>query len=103
MMLTGESTEILETPHCFCYAYIIGIYHTNVYYTAPALQATTFDKLLAVIFLRKIQANSLFLYGNEFVQMQKVLKSAWKMGCHLIHRSTISEFAFVWFPPSNRV
>jgi hypothetical protein len=29
-----------------------------------ALQATTFDKLLAVIFLHKIQANSLFLYGN---------------------------------------
>jgi hypothetical protein len=28
------------------------------------LQVTTFDKLLAVIFLRKIQANSLFLYGN---------------------------------------
>jgi hypothetical protein len=23
----------------------------------------------------------------------KVLKSAWKMGCHLAHRSTISEFA----------
>jgi hypothetical protein len=29
-----------------------------------ALQATTFDKLLAIIFLHKIQANSLFLYEN---------------------------------------
>jgi hypothetical protein len=33
----------------------------------------------------------------------KVLKGAWKMGCHLVHRSTISEFSFVWFPPGNRV
>lgn len=98
MMLAGGEEELEAVSNCFCYAHVIGIYHTNVQYIGLGLKDYNTcqldflhvgwfelvppdaqgDKVLLDM-LRFVPMNTEDLDIFDFVDSTEVLK-----GCHLI-------------------